>query len=131
MGRTVTVGDLALTRSGDKGADANVGVWTHTEAAYRLLDEQLTAEVVARHFASVCHGTVRRYHLANLLAFNFVLGDALDGGGPSSMRTDAQGKVFGLAMAMVPIVVPDGFAVAADGRSQPDRAAPRRPEETS
>jgi hypothetical protein len=101
-----TVGDVALTRSGDKGADANVGVWTHSERAYRLLVEQLTPEVVQRHFAAVCRGPVRRYELPNLRALNFVLGDALDGGGSSSLRTDAQGKLYGLAMALVPIEVP-------------------------
>ena len=114
-----TVADVAMTRSGDKGANANVGVWTRSDRAYELLRQQLTADVVKRHFAAVCKGPVVRYELPNLRAFNFVLGDALDGGGASTLRSDAQGKVYGLAMGLVPIDAPDDVVLPAPGGPPP------------
>ncbi len=108
MGASCAVADIALTRSGDKGAHANVGVWARTDAAYRLLVDQLTEEVVARHFAAICKGPVIRYLLPNLRAMNFVLHDALGGGGSSSLRTDAQGKVYGTALSLIQLDLPDG-----------------------
>lgn len=103
-----TVGDIALTRSGDKGAHSNVGVWARTDAAYRILCDQLTAEVVAHHFAQLCRGPVVRYELPNLRALNFVLHHSLDGGGASSLRSDAQGKVHGTALSFIPVTLPQG-----------------------
>ena len=85
------VGDIAMARSGDKGADANVGVWARTDEDYALLVEHLTPERVKAHFAAVCHGEVQRYELPKLRALNFMLRDALDGGASASLRTDAQG----------------------------------------
>jgi hypothetical protein len=41
---------------------------------------------------------VRRFDLPNILAFNFVLYGALEGGGSMSLRTDAQGKALGQAI---------------------------------
>lgn len=48
------------------------------------------------HFGPLCHGPVHRYELPSLHALNFVLEDSLDGGGPVSLRTDAQGKTYAL-----------------------------------
>ena len=108
MGRKVALREFASARSGDKGADANVGVWVSSDAAYQVLVDALTTDVVKRHFASYCHGDVRRYELPNLRALNFILSDALDGGGAASLRTDAQGKTLGLGMLAIEIDVPDG-----------------------
>lgn len=108
---TCTVGDIALTRSGDKGGNANVGVWTRTDEAYQILIDQLTEKVVARHFARICRGPVIRYELPNLRALNFVLHDALDGGGSASLRTDAQGKVYGTAISLIPLTLPEGLSI--------------------
>ncbi|HWE55311.1 MAG TPA: hypothetical protein VG435_07345 [Acidimicrobiales bacterium] len=120
------VGDVALTRSGDKGAHANVGVWTHSPRLYRVLVEQLTAERVRAHFAQFARGPVERFELPNLRALNFILRDALDGGGSKSLRTDAQGKVFGTGLALMTLDIPDDIAAllpspitSVDGREAP------------
>ena len=55
---SASVGDIAMARSGDKGADANVGVWARTDADYEVFAPALTAEVVKAHFADMCHGDV-------------------------------------------------------------------------
>lgn len=100
------LGDVAFARSGDKGNEANIGVWTHDTVTYAHLGRVLTEEVVAAHFAAVCDGGVTRYDLPNLCAFNFVLHDALGGGGLVSLRTDAQGKTLSLGMLelLIPII---------------------------
>ena len=92
------LGDIAHARSGDKGADSNVGIYAHTPEHYALLKRLLTPERVARHFGHIAHGKITRYELDNLLALNFILGDSLGGGGSESLKTDAQGKTHGLAL---------------------------------
>ncbi len=86
--------EIAHARSGDKGNIANIGVIARKPEFYPLLRRYLTAQRVASHFAGICSGTVERYELPNLGALNFVLHDALDGGGTRSLRNDAQGKTL-------------------------------------
>jgi hypothetical protein len=108
--RRVLLRSLALARSGDKGAHANVGVWTRDEAVHAFLRTALTAEVVAARFASLRPRAVVRYELHNLRAFNFVLLDVLGaGGGSASLRTDAQAKTYGSVMLGIELGVPDAL----------------------
>ena len=100
------IGDIAMARSGDKGADANVGVWARTDEDYAVLCQHLTTDVVKAHFADMCKGDVLRYELPKLRALNFILRDALDGGASASLRTDAQGKTYGNGLLLLEI--PDG-----------------------
>jgi hypothetical protein len=55
-------------------------------------------------------GRVERFELPNLNALNFLLHDALDGGGTISLKTDAQGKVYSTALLRMEIPVPDAVA---------------------
>ena len=105
--KTVRLGQLAIARSGDKGAAANVGVIARTEAAFQFLHTALSAEVVERFFKPLGVGTVTRYELPNLAAFNFICPEILDGGGSVSMRIDAQGKALGQILLELPLEVPD------------------------
>lgn len=97
--------DLAYTRSGDKGSNANIGVIANTVEAYNLLKKELTAESVASFFAPLKPSSVERFELDNLSALNFVLKDVLAGGGSSSLRIDSQGKTLGQALLEMPIVI--------------------------
>ncbi len=90
--------ELAYARSGDKGANANIGVIAYSRANYEFLKTHLTREKVAQYFSCLGSREVRRFELPNLLAFNFVLYGALEGGGSVSLRTDAQGKALGQAI---------------------------------
>ena len=92
------LGDLAHTRSGDKGNRANIGVVAFNPAGYARLSEQLTESVVADYLKALHPGKVRRYDLPNLLAFNFVIDEALGGGASRSLRLDTQGKALGVAL---------------------------------
>jgi hypothetical protein len=97
-------------RAGDKGDVANVAVFAPDETTYELLREEVTAERVKAHFGSFVRGPVERYEAANVLALNFVLHDALGGGGPRSLRADNLGKTLGGALVRLEIEVPDALA---------------------
>ena len=109
---------LAHTRSGDKGDTANVGVIAYDESHYDLLREALTPEAVKAHFGGMVHGEVERFELPNLSALNFLLHEALGGGGTMSLMNDAQGKVFSTALLRMEIDVPDDVAEATAGRGR-------------
>ncbi len=83
MSTRVRLSQIASARSGDKGGDANVGVWADSDQVFEILREQLTEDRVGDHFAALCRGGATRYELPNLRALNFILHDALDGGGAS------------------------------------------------
>ncbi|MBN8639112.1 MAG: hypothetical protein J0M07_27595 [Anaerolineae bacterium] len=84
--------DLAYGRSGDKGNIANISVIARSPDAYAEIKARLTAERVQAHFGDLVRGPVIRYDLDNIEALNFVLYEALDGGGTRSLRIDSLGK---------------------------------------
>lgn len=84
--------DLAYGRSGDKGNIANISVIARSPEAYAEIKAKLTAERVKAHFGDLVRGQVIRYDLDNIEALNFVLYEALDGGGTRSLRIDSLGK---------------------------------------
>jgi ClpX C4-type zinc finger len=99
--------DLAHGRSGDKGNHANIGIACRDHAAYAYLEKSLTAEVVAGYFHKLNPTRVVRYELPNLLAFNFVLYDVLDGGASRSLRIDSQGKTMALQLLELEVPKPE------------------------
>jgi len=100
---------LAHARSGDKGNTANVGLIALEPAYYDVLVREVTVPRVARHFKGMV-SSVERFELPNLHALNFLLHDALDGGGTLSLKTDAQGKVYSTALLRMEIPVPAALA---------------------
>jgi hypothetical protein len=107
--RPVQLRYLAHARSGDKGNTANVGLIALDPAYYPILVREVTTARVARHFKGMVSG-VERFELPNLDALNFLLHDALDGGGTISLKTDAQGKVYSTAMLRMEVPVPAALA---------------------
>ena len=103
----IRLGQIAIARSGDKGASANVGVIARTPRGYEFLRDTLTASKVEAFFKPLGVGTAIRYELANLGALNFILPNILDGGGSVSMRIDAQGKALGQILLEMTLDVPD------------------------
>jgi hypothetical protein len=103
----VPLSRIAHTRSGDKGDTCNIGVIAYHERHYPILLVQVTPERVKRHFGNLVKGDVERFELPNLGALNFLLHQALGGGGTVSLRTDAQGKTFGAALLGLEIELPE------------------------
>ena len=94
---------IAHARSGDKGDVSNIGLIAYREEDYPILVREVTAERVKAHFKEFVKGKVERFELPNLWALNFVMHEALDGGGTISLRTDAQGKTLGAALLRMEI----------------------------
>ena len=97
---------LAHGRSGDKGDMANIGVIARRDEWYEFLSRELTAERVRGFLGTLAHGAVERHELPNLSALNFLVHEALGGGGSISLRLDAQGKTYAQALFRMPLEVP-------------------------
>ena len=104
--RTVPLVALAWGRSGDKGDISNIGLIARRPEWLFLLWSQVTPEVVKAWFAHMVKGRVDRFHLPGLNAMNLVMHQALDGGGPASLRLDPLGKGMGQMLLELPIEVP-------------------------
>ncbi len=94
----ITLLQIAHARSGDKGDTANVGVIARKQEYYPILAKYLTVERVKKHFEGIVLGRVERFDLPNLMAINFLLHEALGGGGTLSLKNDAQGKTLSTAL---------------------------------
>jgi hypothetical protein len=99
----IPLGRIAHARSGDKGDLSNIGLIAREDRWYSILVREVSADRVKAHFGDLVRGRVERYELPNLGALNFLLYEALDGGGTISLRTDAQGKTFGAALLSLEI----------------------------
>jgi len=88
---------IAHARSGDKGDTSNIGLIVFDARHYPVL--------VKHFFGEMVKGNVERYELPNLGALNFLMHEALGGGGTLSLRIDAQGKTLGAALLRMEIEV--------------------------
>jgi hypothetical protein len=89
------LGRVFGARSGDKGGDANLGVWARSPQAYAWLADHLTVERFRALLPEAQELEVRRHRLPNLLALNFVVVGLLGEGTSSSTRIDPQAKGLG------------------------------------
>ena len=89
------LGKYFAARSGDKGGNANVGIWGRDDPGYAWLEHHLTAEAVQRLLPEAATLEVRRYELPNIHALNFVIVGLLGDGVASSTAFDAQAKGLG------------------------------------
>ena len=93
--RRAPLGRVCAARSGDKGGNANVGVWARDERAFGWLREHLSTERLRELIPEAAGLPVRRYELPNLHAVNFVIAGLLGEGVASSTRPDPQAKGLG------------------------------------
>lgn len=107
----VPLGRLFGTRSGDKGGNANIGVWACDAKAFGWLDHNLTIERLKALLPDLAPFEIRRYPLPNLYAINFIVIGLLGEGVASSTRMDRQAKGLGEYLGCRPIAVPEWLAV--------------------
>lgn len=103
---TVPLRRIAHARSGDKGNTANVAIFCRRPEFYPWLRAHLSAERMAQHFADSVEGRVQRFEAPGLHAFNFLMDEALGGGGMASRRIDPLGKAMGQRALDLEIDVP-------------------------
>jgi hypothetical protein len=89
------IGRLVGARSGDKGGNANLGVWARSDAAYEWLCSFLTTDRLRELIPEAASLEVERFVLPNLRAINFLLVGYLGDGVSSSAKLDPQGKALG------------------------------------
>ena len=96
---------LVHARSGDKGDKANIAIFAADRATYDILVREVTAERVRDHFKGLVFGKVECYEVPNVLALNFVLHEALNGGASRSLRSDSLGKSLSSALLRMEIEI--------------------------
>ncbi|WEJ74050.1 acyclic terpene utilization AtuA family protein [Pseudomonas sp. PSE14] len=104
---------LAVARSGDKGNHSNIGVMARKPEYLPWIAEALSEGAVAewmQHMLDEQTGRVSRWHLPGTHSLNFLLENALGGGGVASLRIDPQGKAFAQQLLEFPVAVPQHIA---------------------
>jgi hypothetical protein len=91
----VPLGEIVHARSGDKGGDANLGVWVREPEAWHWLQSTVTVDELRRLLPETRDLVITRYELPNLGAVNFLIQGLLGEGATSSLRLDAQAKALG------------------------------------
>ncbi len=101
---------LAWGRSGDKGDIANIGLIARKPDYLPYIRAGVTEDSVKAYFAHFCKGRVERFDLPGSHALNFLLHEALGGGGIASVRIDPQGKGYAQMLLDMPVPVPAELA---------------------
>jgi hypothetical protein len=115
-GETVSApfGELFATRSGDKGGNANLGVWAKTPEAYAFLRDYLSVDRLKTLLKDLAGFEIERYELPNLLALNFYIKGLLGDGVAASLRSDPQAKTLGEYLRAKIIEVPKAICPSDD-----------------
>jgi len=104
---------LAVARSGDKGNHSNIGVMARKAEYLPWIAAALTPQAVGEwmgHLLDAQTGKVSRWYLPASHSLNFLLENALGGGGVASLRIDPQGKAFAQQLLEFPVPVPKALA---------------------
>jgi hypothetical protein len=103
---------LAYARSGDKGNSSNIAIIARRPEYMPLLRREVTSERIVAHLGHLVAGPAERFEAPGLNALNFLISDALGGGGMASRRIDPQGKAYGQMALEMTIPVPQSWAEA-------------------
>jgi hypothetical protein len=111
--RRVPLGSLFGARSGDKGGNANVGLWARDAEAYGWLERELTVARFRQLLPEAADLEVDRFLLPNIWAVNFVVHGLLGEGVASSTRPDPQAKSLGEYLRSRVVEVPERLVAEA------------------
>ena len=96
---------LAYARSGDKGDHANIGVIARRKEYFDFINRELSPSRLSKFFSHVLKGDVQKWELPGINGLNFLLKNALGGGGMASLNLDPQGKAYAQQLLEYPIPV--------------------------
>ncbi len=106
----VPLGAFVGTRSGDKGGDANLGVYARSDEGWAWLDAELTVERLQQLLPETASFPIDRYRFPNLRSLNFVIRGLLQEGVAASTRQDPQAKALGEWLRARLVAVPASIA---------------------
>ena len=98
---------LAYARSGDKGDHVNIGIIARKSSYFPYIRDALKVEVVSKYFEHFLKGEVQRWDVPGVYGLNFLLKNALGGGGMASLNLDPQGKGYAQMLLEMPIPIPE------------------------
>ncbi|MCJ0764363.1 AtuA-related protein [Variovorax terrae] len=119
MKKTISLREVAHSRSGEKGNSSTVSVIAYEMEDYALLCEQVTVEAVRRLYGPITKGRIQRYEVPRIGALNFVLDEVLEGGRSRTLAFEESGKALSSLMLSLPVEVDAGYV----GRAQKMREA--------
>ncbi len=108
--RQMPLGAMAYARSGDKGGNANVGIWVPGEAEWPWLRSLLSTECFRALIPEAGNLTIIRHEFPQLRAVHFIVQGLLGSGGSSNMRPDQVAKAVGEYVLSRRVAVPEGIA---------------------
>ncbi|MCF6248348.1 MAG: DUF1446 domain-containing protein [Desulfobacula sp.] len=103
----IAFGKLFATRSGDKGGNANLGVWAKNKKGFFFLNDFLTIDKLKKLLPDMAEFDIERYLLPNLFALNFYIKGVLEDGVAASFRSDPQAKTLGEYLRAKTIPIPE------------------------
>ncbi len=103
------IGTILGTRSGDKGGNANLGVFARSDVAWAWLDEFLTTDRLQELLPEVGRFEVDRYRFPALRSLNFVVYGILEEGVAAATRQDGQAKSLGEWLRARVVDVPESL----------------------
>lgn len=109
--RCVPLGRAFATRSGDKGGNANLGVWSKHLAGYSFLKDYLTVEKLQKLLPDLSPFDIERYEFPNLNAVNFYIKGILGDGAAACKRLDPQAKTLGEYLRARVVDLPESIIV--------------------
>jgi len=104
--KKVYLGRLFAARSGDKGGNANIGVWAKSATSYAFLYHFLSIEKLRTLLPDLANFSIERHVFPNLFGVNFYIIGFLGDGVAASTKTDAQAKTLGEYLRAKQIDVP-------------------------
>ena len=104
---SLPLGRVFGARSGDKGGNANLAVWSRTAEAYAFLTQFLTVDCLKALLPDLFSYEIERYELPNVRALNFYIVGLLGDGAASSFRSDPQAKTLGEYLRAKIIEIPE------------------------
>ena len=93
--RRVPIGLVVGARSGDKGGNANLGVFARSAEAYVWLESILSDDMLRELLPEAAELEIERYPLPNIWSINFLIHGILQEGVAASTRQDGQAKSLG------------------------------------
>jgi hypothetical protein len=100
---------LAYARSGDKGNAANIAIFARKPEYLPWLRRILTPETITAQLGHLVTGPTERFEAPGLNALNFLIQNALGGGGMASLRIDPQGKAYAQMVLEMEVKAPRSY----------------------